>query len=557
VKKLSSGTVLVIGGVAAGTKAAAKARRENPGLKIVVITKDRHVSYAGCGLPYYIGGIVQEEKELLVRQPEDFLLDHDIEIITGQEAVRIIPGEKAVMVKDLTTGELQKFFYDKLVLATGASPFIPSIKGKELANIFTVRAISDAAAVKRLLAGRNIQDAVVIGGGMIGLEVAENLSRLGVKTTLIELSPQILPSYDLDVALYVQNYLREKGLSILTGTAVTGFEDNGRGEVGAVLTGAGPVKADLAVLSIGVRPNVDLARECGIQLGPTGAIAVNKMMETSIKDIYAAGDCAENINLITGRPVWYPMGSTANKTGRVTGINVSAKENKDSLEGVLGTSIIKLFELNVAKTGLTEREAGKLGYDPETVLVPVPDRAHYYPGNRLIITKLVADRKSRRLLGGQIYGEGAVDKPVDILATAITLEASVDQLAKLDLAYAPPFSPAMSSTIVAANVMINKLAGKFKGTSPLSLKEKLAAGAVLVDVRTAEEYFVRAIPGSINIPLRELALHAGSLDKNKEIILACKVGLRSYTAFLKLKSFGFNNLSILEGGITAYPFETE
>ncbi|MFA5384177.1 MAG: FAD-dependent oxidoreductase [Eubacteriales bacterium] len=554
---MESGNVVIIGGVAAGTKAAAKARRENPDLRVTVLTRESYVSYAGCGLPYYIGDVIREEKELLVKKPEDFLIDYDIEVITGIEALKIAPEEKTVTAKDLSTGAVRVFKYDKLVLATGASPFIPPVKGKELGNIVTVRTLAEAFAVKKLLRERNIKRAVVIGGGMIGLEVAENLVHTGIKTTVVELAPHILPPFDPDAAHYVENYLREKGVEILTGVAVKGFEDNGRGEVGTVLVEDSRLEADLVVLSVGVRPNVELARECGMQIGSTGAIAVNSKMETSISNIYAVGDCAENTNLITGRTVWYPMGSTANKTGRVAGINLSGTQVKDRINGVLGTSIIKLFDLNAAKTGLSEREAKSAGYDVETVLVPAPDRAHYYPGNRDIITKLIADRNSRRVLGGQIYGEGVVDKPVDILATAITFGSTVDQLAKLDLAYSPPFSTAMSSTIVAANVMLNKLAGKFNGISPLDLKEKIEKGAVMVDVRTTEEYFVRSIPGSINIPLRKLASRSGEMDRDSEIILYCKVGQRAYMAFLQLKRMGFEKISMLEGGITAYPFATE
>lgn len=554
---MKSEKVVIIGGVAAGTKAAAKAKRENPDLKIVVLTKDRHVSYAGCGLPYYLGDVIKEEKELLVRRPKDFLIDYGIEVLTEMEALKIIPGEKTVVVKSLSTGEIRNFEYDKLVLAAGASPFIPPVEGKELGNIVTVRTVTEATAIKNLINERNIQEAVVVGGGMIGLEVAENLSLKGINTTVVELAPHILPPYDADVALYVQKYLGEKGIKILTGTAVKAFEDNGQGSVGAVITGAGPLKADLVVLAVGVRPNVDLAKECGIALGTTGAIAVDASMKTNIKDIYAVGDCAENINLITGRPVWYPMGSTANKTGRVAAVNFAGTAHKDTMKGVLGTSVLKLFELNVGKTGLSERDAGALGYDVETVLVPAQDRAHYYPGSHLIVTKLIVDRKTHLVLGGQIYGEGVVDKPVDILVTAITFGSTVEQLTKLDLAYAPPFSMAMSSTIVAAHVMINKLQGRFSGVSPLVLKEKMEAGAVLVDVRTKDEYFVSSIPGSINIPLRKLSERAGELDRNREIIINCKVGLRSYNASLKLKGLGFEKVSILEGGLTAYPFETE
>ncbi|MFA4884338.1 MAG: FAD-dependent oxidoreductase [Desulfotomaculaceae bacterium] len=554
---MKSEKVLIIGGVAAGTKAAAKAKRENPDLKIVILTRDRHVSYAGCGLPYYLGDVIKEEKELLVRRPKDFLIDYDIEVITEMEALKIIPEEKTVVVKSLSTGDIKNFEYDKLVLAAGASPFIPPVEGKGLGNIVTVRTVTEATAIKNLINEQGIREAVVVGGGMIGLEVAENLLLRGIGTTVVELASHILPPYDADVALYVQKYLGEKGIKILTGTAIKAFEDNGQGNVGAVITGAGTLAADLVVLAVGVRPNVDLARECGIALGTTGAIAVDESMKTNIEDIYAAGDCAENMNLITGKPVWYPMGSTANKTGRVAAINFAGTAHKDTMKGVLGTSVLKLFELNVGKTGLSERDARTLGYDVETVLVPAQDRAHYYPGSHMIVTKLIVDRKTHLVLGGQIYGEGVVDKPVDILVTAITFGSTVEQLAKLDLAYAPPFSMAMSSTIVAAHVMINKLQGRFSGVSPLALKEKMEAGAVLVDVRTKDEYFIRSIPGSINIPLRHVVDRAGELDRNREIIINCKVGLRSYMASLKLKGLGFEKVSILEGGLIAYPLETK
>lgn len=553
---MQAGTVLIIGGVAAGTKAAAKVKRENPDLKVVVLTREKHVSYAGCGLPYYIGGVIQEEKELLVRKPEDFRIDYDIDVITGHEAIKILPAEKKVIARDLDQGSLQEFFYTQLVLATGASPFIPPVPGTDLKNIVTVRSVDQAFEVKALLAGGGVKSAVVVGGGLIGLEVAENLCRQCVKTTMVELAGHVLPPYDTEVALHIEKHLRGKGVEIHIGTAVTGFKDNGRGEVGAVLTSMEPLEADLAVLAVGVRPNVDLAKDSGIRLGPTGAIQVNERMQTNIEGIYAVGDCAENFNLITGQPCWYPMGSTANKTGRVAGLNL-AGEQEDAMPGVLGTSIVKVFDVNAAKTGLSERDARAAGYDVETVLVPTLDRAHFYPGNREIVTKLIVDRQSRRVLGGQVFGEGVVDKPIDILATAITFSATVDQLAKLDLAYAPPFSSAMGSTIVAANVMINKLAGKFKGVSPLNLQEEKDAGAVLVDVREPEEYFIRAIPGSENIPLRQLKDRAAGLDRDKEIVVTCKVGLRSYTAQLKLKGMGFKKLSMLEGGINAYPYETE
>jgi NADPH-dependent 2,4-dienoyl-CoA reductase/sulfur reductase-like enzyme len=315
--KMSSNKILIIGGVAAGTKAAAKAMRENPDLDIVVLTRDRHVSYAGCGLPYYIGDVIKEEKELLVKRPKDFRADFGIEVITDIEATKILPEEKQVLAKDLNTGEDRRFEYDKLVLATGASPFIPPVEGTKLGNIITIRTVHEATSVKKLLSEREVQNAVVVGGGMIGLEVAENLSQRGIKTTVVELAPHILPPYDADIALNVQSYLTEKGIKVITGTAVNSFEDNGSGDVGAVSTGAGLLKADLVILSVGVRPNVDLARDCGILLGPTGAVAVNEKMETNIKAL--RGGRLRRKRQPDYRPdsLVPPMGSTANKTGRV------------------------------------------------------------------------------------------------------------------------------------------------------------------------------------------------------------------------------------------------
>ncbi len=547
--------LLIVGGVASGTKTAAKAKREDPDLKVTIITREKYVSYAGCGLPYFIGGVIVEEQELLVRRPEDFWADFGIEIITETEAVNIDPKAKKVAARDLKSGEIKEYNYDYLVLATGASPVKPPIPGIDLANIFTLRSLPDAVRIKSAAGNGRAKKAVVVGGGLIGLEVAENLARLGLKAAVVEASPQILPPYDPEVASYIQRHLLENGVDVFTGTSARAFMDNGRGEVAALLTTAGEIPCDLAVVSTGVRPNAELARAAGIRLGSSGAIAVNEEMKTSLEGIYAVGDCAENINLVSGRPAWYPMGSTANKMGRTAGQNIAGGE-KDFFGGVLGTSIIKVFNVSAARTGLSEKEALALGYDVETVTVPSQDRAHYYPGSKPVITRLIVDRQSRRLLGGQIYGEGAVDKPVDILATAITFGATVDQLAKLDLAYAPPFSPALGPTTVAANVMLNKLAGKFCGISPLKLKERLKAGALLVDVRAPEEYFVRSIPGFTNIPLKELGERAGELGRGREIILTCRVGVRSYLASLKLKRLGFEKVSILEGGITAYPLET-
>lgn len=546
--------VLVIGAVAAGTKTAAKLKRENPNLDVTVITRDEYISYAGCGLPYYIGGVIEEKRELVVKTPEDFKLITDVDVLIKHEAIDIDSQNKIVKVKVLETGEIKDFEYDSLVIATGASPFVPPIEGKDLKGVYTLRRVEDALDIRELVDGGNVKNAVVIGGGFIGLETAENLFERGINVSLVELAPHILPGFDEEIALYAQNYMIEKGVNIYTSEKAVAIK--GEGKVEKVITDKRELDADLVIMSVGVRPNVDIAKKLGVEIGTTGAIKVNEYMETNIQDVYAVGDCAEITNLITGKPAWYPMGSTANKMGRVAGININGEDKKDSLKGVLGTTVVKLFDLNAAKTGLSEKAAKKEGYDVISVIVPGNDKAHYYPGYRMIITKLIADKATHKVLGAQVIGEGVVDKPIDIIATAITLGAKVEDLEKLDLAYAPPFSMAMSTTIVAANVLLNKMKGKVETISPVELKERLDE-VVVLDVRDEASHMISSIPGSVNIFSEELYMRADELDKDKETVLVCKVGKNAYLSYLDLKKMGFKNVKILEGGMTAYPYEKE
>lgn len=552
--------LIVIGAVAAGTKAASKAKRDDPDMDVKVFTKERYISYAGCGLPYYIGGIIKEKQELLVRSPENFKKEQGIDIYIEHEVKKIDASEKKVTVENLKNGETREYSYDKLIIATGASPIVPPLENISLGNIFTLRSVSDAFAIRELLDSGNAKKAVVVGGGFIGLEAAENLKHRGMDVTIVELVPHILPPFDEEIALFAQNHMVDKGVKILTGEKVTGFEGT-EGRVTTVKTSAGDLEADIVILSIGVRPNTSIAVEAGIEMGATRAIKVNKYMETNIKDIYAAGDCAENTNLITGKPAWYPMGSTANKTGRIAGYNAALGNQKDtlkeSLDGVLGTTIVRLFEVNAAKTGLSERDAIKEGYEVESVLVPSNDRAHYFPGYKQIITKLVVDKNTHKVIGAQIIGEGVVDKPIDTIATAITLGAKVEDLAKLDLAYAPPFSMAMSSTILSANVLINKLSGRVETVKSPEVPGMLEAESTnVLDVREEAEFFISAIPGATNIPLNELDERLSEIDRDKEtVILVCKVGTRAFLAYLKLQKLGFTNLRLLEGGTCAYPYK--
>ena len=550
--------LVVIGAVAAGTKAAAKARREHPDWEITVLERDYDISYAGCGLPYFIGGIIREREELVVRTPEYFRSAFGIDVLTGHEATSIDTSSKKVLAKDISSGEEKEFPYDTLVIATGASPLVPPVPGINLPGVHTVRRVTDAERIVGVLDAKSpkAQRAVVVGGGMIGLEVAENLRARGLDVSVIELTGQVLPGFDPEMAALVQAALENGGVQVLCGERVTAFEAGPQGGLAKAVTSSGSLDCDLAVWATGVRPNAGLARAAGIEIGPTGAIKVDCNMRTSVQDVFAVGDCAENRNLLTGKPAWYPMGSTANKMGRIAALNLEEGTCEGpALAGVLGTTVLKVFSVNAAKTGLSEKAAREEGFHVVTVLVPANDRAHYYPGYKMIVTKLVVDAATHRVLGGQIVGEGVVDKPIDVIATAISLGGTVEDLASLDLAYAPPFSMAMSSTTVAANVALNKLTGKVTGVGPAYMHAMLGEpGIQVVDVRTGDEVEMGRIPGSLHIPLSELPQRIEELDRSKQQVLVCRVGLRAYLASNILRDSGFEKVSILDGGMITWHY---
>ncbi|MBU6390739.1 MAG: FAD-dependent oxidoreductase [Planctomycetes bacterium] len=552
-----SNHLVIIGGVAAGMKAAAKARRESPTIKIIVVTDEQYISYAGCGMPYFIGDIIKDSKKLIVKEPSYLKNMHNIDVLTMHQATAIDIKAKQVQVKNLENGQAIVLNYDKLIIATGAQPIIPPLPGISLGNIFTLRTVNDALKIKSLVDSGKVKNAVIVGGGLIGLEMAENLVLRGIKVAVVELLDQILPPLDKDMAMLVQNHLTEKSVEIVTSDGVKSFEGNEGNCVTKVITGKRQLPADMVVLSIGIKPNIKLAQKAGIEIGATRAIKVNERMETNVLDIYAVGDCAESIHLVTGKPAWIALGSTAAKMGRVAAINATG--GIDTFKGVLGTLIVKVFELNVGKVGLSEREAVKEGFKIESTIVPAGDMAHYYPGTRDIIIKLIADVTTRRLLGAEIVGEGVVDKRIDIIATALTFGATVDQISKLDLAYAPPYAMAMDALIIAANVLNNKLLGKTIGILPQKVvgKRDRVEDFILLDVRTEIEYKAGHIKGCQHIPLDKLASRANELDRSKEIITYCRAGLRAAQAYRILKNAGFNNVKYMDGGILAWTYGLE
>ena len=545
---------LVIGGVAAGPKAAAKARRCDPEMEIVVYQEEEEISYAGCGLPYYISGVVKERNNLITRTAGQFAQD-GIRIQKHRRIEDIDIENHTVSGRNLDSDETFTDRFDRLALATGAQPIRPKIKGLELENVFYLRSIFDADAIVERIQTEDIRNVVIAGGGYIGLEMAESLVELGKGVTIVELAPQILTLFDEDFAGILRQHLEKKGVQIYTSEGIKALKGR-EGKVTHVQTVAREIEANAVLMSLGIRPQVELAKKAGLRIGETGAIWVNEKMETSDEGIYAAGDCAETTHLVTGKRVWIPLGSTANKQGRVVGVNVCGRNA--TFPGVMGTAIFKTFDFNMAKTGLNMREAEKEGFHPIQAIVRGYDRAHYYPGGKESILKVIADRETGRILGGQAIGEGPSDKFIDILAMGLHGKIRCQDLASVDLAYAPPFSPALSPIIVAANVLMNKLEGRVEGIQASEVRGKLETSKEnfqVLDVREEDEVKKKRIPNSIWIPLGELKKRVNELDKGKEIAVHCESGLRSYKACLKLQHQGFENVRNVDGGMLCWCYD--
>jgi NADPH-dependent 2,4-dienoyl-CoA reductase/sulfur reductase-like enzyme/rhodanese-related sulfurtransferase len=548
--------LLVVGGVAAGPKAAAKARRCDPEMEIVIYQEEDDISYAGCGLPYYISGVIKERQELISRTPGQFVQE-GIRILKNRRIERIDVQNHHISGRKIGSGETFTDHFDRLALATGAYPIRPEIEGMDLNNVFYLRSIFDADAIFQGIRSESIRNVVIAGGGYIGLEMAESLVHLGKDVTIVELAPQILTLFDEDFAGILRQYLEKKGVKIFTSEGIKALEGK-EGKVTHVQTVSHELETDVVLMSLGVRPQVELAKQAGLRIGETGAIWVNERMETSAEGVYAAGDCAETTHLVTGKRVWIPLGSTANKQGRVVGVNVCG--GSAIFPGVMGTTIFKTFDLNMAKTGLNMKEAEREGFHPIQAIVRGYDRAHYYPGGKESALKVIADRETGRILGGQAIGEGPSDKFIDILAMALHARMTCRELASVDLTYAPPFSPVLSPVIVAANVLMNKLEGKVEGIQASEVRERLQTSAEnfqVLDVREKDEVEKIRIPNSTWIPLGDLKKRSNELDKKKEIAVHCESGLRSYKASLRLRHEGFENVKNVDGGMLCWCYDLE
>ena len=538
--------VLVLGGVAAGTKAAAKLLREDRSCEVTVLTKGRDISYAGCGLPYYVGGVIPDKSQLIVNTPEKFAAITGAKVKTETEAVAVRPEEHIVEARDLKTGETAEYRYDKLIVATGASPFVPPVPGLELKNVFVMRTPDDAIALRAAVEAGDIKRAVVAGGGFIGLEVAENLAAKGVRTTVIDFAPHVLPNFlDPELSEYVENRMAEAGIMPMTNVALEGVE--GSGKVEKVLTSKRGLKADALVLAIG---NTGFLEGSGIEMHK-GTILTDQYLRTNLPDVYAAGDCAMVSNRQTGKPVWSPMGSTANIAGRILAAGVAGKET--AYPGVLGTGVARLpGGLNAGRTGLTETAARAEGYDVETALAVVDDKAHYYPGADIFIIKLTADKATRKLLGVQALGAGAVDKVTYIGVTAISLGATVDQLAVMDFAYAPPFSTAIHPFAHSVNILMNKLDGALESVTPGEYAAGAAEGYEIVDCAQAP-----TLAGRRFLNPAAICGEVEGLAKDAKVLLVCTKGRRAYLTQNRLKYYGYTNTKVLEGGVTFTEIEGE
>lgn len=540
--------VLIIGGVAAGTKAAAKLKREDYSMEVTIITKGSDISYAGCGLPYYVGYVIHKKEQLIVNTPESFEKLTGVRVITNTEAVKVRREEKLVEAVHTETGETVTYPYDKLVIATGASPIRPSMEGIDLEGIYFMRTPQDAISLRERLEKKDVKRAVVVGGGFIGLEVAENLASQGIRVSVIDLADHVLPGFDPEMAEYVENYLADQGIMTFTGTKLEGFV--GEGKLEKVKTSRKAMKADIAVLSIGIRANTDFLEGSGIALMPNRTIKVNAYMQTNDEDIYAAGDCAMVTNRITGQEAWSPMGSSANMEGRLLAENITGK--KKAYPGVLGTAVCKLPGLNAGRTGLTVSQAEAAGYDPVSVLTVVDDKAHYYPEAGTFIVKMIADRTSDRFLGLQVLGKGAVDKMTDIAVTALTMKATLQDLENMDLAYAPPFSTAIHPFVHTVNVLRNKLSGSFETFTPQEYENGEAEAYRMIDAALQP-----SLPGVEYLDLEKVTEPVEGLDKEEKLLLVCAKGKRAYMLQNRLKQFGYTQTKVLEGGTTFNQLEEE
>lgn len=529
--------VVIVGGVAGGATAAARLRRLDETAEIVVFERSGFISYANCGLPYYIGGVIEDEAELTLQTPESFYERFRVQVKVRHEVTAIDRAAKTVTVHDLTTGRVFSEPYDKLLLAPGARPTQPALPGVGLDRLFTLRTVEDTLRIRRFVDEQHPQSVVLAGGGFIGLELAENLRERGLDVTIVQRPRQLMAPFDADMAALIHREVRAHGVHLALGHTVEGFaETNGGVEV--LLKGEQPLRADMVVLAIGVTPDSHLAADAGLELGLKGSITVNDRMQTSDPDIYAVGDAVQVRHFVSGQPALIALAGPANKQGRIAADNIAGGDSH--FKGSQGSSVLKIFGLTAAATGLNEGAARRAGLDADAVVLSPMNHAGYYPGGQVMTMKVVFERRTGKILGAQIIGSDGVDKRIDVLATAIRAGMSAYDLTELDLAYAPPYSSAKDPVNMAGYMIENLLTGRVRQFRLDDLAALPRDGSVtLVDARTPGEYRRGHADGFINLPLDELREHLAELDPAKPVYVMCQSGLRSYLACRILAQYGF------------------
>ena len=536
--------VVIVGGVACGATAAARIRRLDEHAEIVVFERSGYISYANCGLPYYIGGVIEDPEDLTLQTPESFYRRFRIHMKVHHEVIAIHPDRKTVSVKNLETGAVLEESYDKLLLSPGAKAVWPNLPGMESKKLFTLRTVEDTFRIKEFVDANKPKSAVMVGGGFIGLEVAENLRELGIEVTIVQRPKQLMNPFDTDMASFIHNEVRKHGVKLALGYSVEGFVENGTG-IDVLLKENAPLHTDMVVLAIGVTPESALAREAGLALGIKNSILVNDRMETSVPDIYAVGDAVQVKHYVSGEDTLIALAGPANKQGRIAADNICGGDSR--YLGSQGSSVIKVFDLTAAVTGLNETNARKSGLDADSVILSPMSHAGYYPGGKVMTMKVVFEKETYRLLGAQIVGYDGVDKRIDVLATAIHAGLKATELKDLDLAYAPPYSSA-KDPVNMAGFMIDNISKGLKQWHLADAGKLPRDGSVtLLDTRTAGEYSRGHLEGFRNIPVDELRERIAELEPNKPVYVICQSGLRSYIATRILEGYGFEAYNFAGG----------
>ena len=541
--------VVIIGGVAGGATAAARIRRLNEQAEIVVFERSGYISYANCGLPYYIGDVITDPEDLTLQTPESFFSRFRVNMKVRHEVTAIHPDKKTVSVKNLQTGEEFEESYDKLILSPGAKPTQPRLPGVGLEKLFTLRTVEDTFHIKDYINANHPESVVLAGGGFIGLELAENLRELGMEVTIVQRPKQLMNPFDADMASFIHNEMRKHGVKLALGHTVEGFEERDGG-VDVLLKDEQPLHADMVILAIGVSPETTLAKDAGLELGIKGSIVVNDRMETSVSDIYAVGDAVQVKHFVTGQDALISLAGPANKQGRIAADNICGGDSHYT--GSQGSSVIKVFDMTAATTGVNETNARQAGLDVDTVILSPMSHAGYYPSGKVMTIKVVFEKETYRLLGAQIVGYEGVDKRIDVLATAIRAGMKATELKDLDLAYAPPYSSAKDPVNMAGFMIENIANGVLKQWHLADVDTLPMDGSVtLLDTRTPGEYSRGHIDGFMNIPVDELRERLDELDNRKPVYVICQSGLRSYIACRIMAGNGFDCYNF-SGGFRFY-----